>query len=134
MRAVVTGASGLLGGNLAVELGRQGHEVFATKRGSSKVDHLANQRITWVDADLSDAGSLARAFAGADWVFHCAAAVSIRREVTDELMSANVTGTKNVLAAVREAKVRRLVHCSTVGAVGLSEDGTPSNESARWNF
>jgi dihydroflavonol-4-reductase len=134
MLTVVTGASGLLGANLAAELLHQGHRVRATRRGRTRVDHLADLAIEWVDADLSDEGALARAFDGAERVYHCAALVSIQRRATPELVAANVDGTRHVLAAVRRAGVRRLIHCSTVGAVGLSEDGRPSTEAARWNF
>src|SRR5690606_23007238 len=41
---------------------------------------------------------------------------------------------RRVADAVRRAGVARLVHCSTVGAVGLSVDGEPCTEEARWNF
>lgn len=132
--AVVTGASGLLGGNLVVELLDRGHAVRATRRGTTKVAHLADHAIEWVSADLDDVAALTEAFVGADVVFHCAALVSVRRKPTPALVRANVDGTRNVLAAVRAANVKRLVHCSTVGAVGLSDDGEPCTEEHRWNF
>src|SRR5687768_9909141 len=100
MRAVVTGATGLLGGNLAVELHRQGHEVRATRRGQSRAAHLADVPIEWVEGDLGDEASLARAFEGADVVFHCAAQVSIRRKPTPAMIAANVDGTRRILSAV----------------------------------
>jgi dihydroflavonol-4-reductase len=134
MRAVVTGASGLLGGNLALELIRQGHTVRATRRSRGSTRHLEGHPIEWVDADLGDVRALTAAFAGGDVVFHCAALVSILRRTTPELIATNVDGTRNVLEAVRAARVARFVHCSTVGAVGLSEDGRPCTEEARWNF
>jgi dihydroflavonol-4-reductase len=133
-RTVITGASGLLGSNLAIELIRQGHEVRATRRANTKIEHLQEFAIEWCDADLGDPEALARAFAGADAVFHCAALVSIQRRATPALLAANVDGTKHVLAAMRCAGAGRLIHCSTVGAVGLSEDGRPCTEDARWNF
>ncbi len=134
MRAVVTGASGLLGGNLAVALRAAGHDVRATRRGTTQVAHLEGHGIEWVSADLGSATQLAEAFRGADVAFHCAAAVDIKGRLTRELVSANIDGTRNVLAAARAVNLPRLVHCSTVGAVGLSEDGQPSTEDARWNF
>lgn len=134
MIAVVTGASGLLGGNLAIALCRAGHTVRATRRGQSRVTHLDAFPIDWVPGDVGDPDALVRAFRGADVVFHCAAAVSIRRTVTPELQAVNVDGTRHVLDAVRAAGVPRLVHCSSVVACGLSEHGAPSDESARWNF
>ncbi len=133
-RVVITGASGLLGGNLAAELRAQGHQVIATRRAGTKIFHLDDLTIAWVDADLGSIEALARAFTGADAVFHCAAAVSVKREVTPEMTAANVTGTANVVEAAVRAGVPRLVHTSSVVAVGLSTDGRPCDETATWNF
>jgi len=132
--AVITGASGLLGGNLAALLVAQGHAVRATRRGSTQVKHLDELPIQWVSADLDDVAALTEAFRGADVVFHCAAAVSVQRDVTPELERANVGGTEHVIAAVRAAGAGRLVHVSSVVAVGLSEDGAPCDETAAWNL
>jgi dihydroflavonol-4-reductase len=132
--AGITGATGLLGANLAQALLDAGHRVRATRRGTSRADHLRGLDIEWVDADLGSPALLARAFHGCDVVFHVAALVSVRRNPTPELIATNVEGTRNVLDAVKTAKVPRLVHCSTVGAVGLSEDGSPCTEESRWTF
>lgn len=133
-RIAITGASGLLGGNLAAELRAQGHDVVATRRAGTRIIHLEDLRLEWIDADLGSSEALARAFAGADAVFHCAAAVSVKREVTAEMTAANVTGTANVVEAAIAAGVPRLVHTSSVVAVGLTTDGRPCDETARWNF
>ena len=134
MRVAITGASGLLGGNLAAELIAAGHEVVATRRAGTQVAHLADLKIEWRDADLGDAAALARAFDGVTAVFHCAAAVTIKREVTPEMRAVNVDGTRHVIDACVKAGVKRLVHTSSVVAVGLSEDGRPCDETATWNF
>lgn len=134
MRVAITGASGLLGGNLAAELDRAGHEVVATRRAGTKVAHLEDIQIAWRDAELGDVDALARAFEGCAAVFHCAAAVGVIREVKPEMTAANVTGTANVIAAAEKARVKRLVHTSSVVAVGLSTDGKPVDETAPWNF
>jgi dihydroflavonol-4-reductase len=133
-RVVVTGASGLLGGNLAAALHTAGHHVVATRRAGTKTKHLDDVPIEWADAELGSSAALARAFEGAAVVFHCAAAVTIKRDVTPEMTAANVTGTANVIDAVVAAKVPRLVHTSSVVAVGLSTDGRPCDETATWNF
>ena len=134
MRVALTGATGLLGANLAEALLLAGHTVTATRRPTSRTEHLRDLDIRWVEASLGDPGSLARAFVGAEWVFHCAAAVTIRRQPTDLVVATNVQGTRHVLDAVKTAGVRRLIYCSSVVTVGLSEDGDPSDETARWNF
>jgi len=133
-RVVVTGASGLLGGNLAEALLAAGHQVAAIRRAGTKVTHLDDLAIEWHEAELGSVDAMTRAFAGADCVFHCAAAVSVKREVAPEMTAANVTGTANVIDAVVAAGVRRLVHTSSVVAVGLSVDGRPCDETAHWNF
>ncbi|MCK6502084.1 NAD-dependent epimerase/dehydratase family protein [Myxococcota bacterium] len=134
MRTAITGASGLVGGNLAAALRQAGHEVVATRRPSSKVGHLDDLDLRWVDADLSSTEALARAFDGAEVVFHCAAAVSVRRVPPPWMVDANVTGTQRVIDACRQAGVRRLVHCSSTVAVGVSETAAPIDETAPWNL
>lgn len=133
-RVVITGASGLLGGNLAEALLAAGHQVAAIRRTGTKVTHLDDLAIEWHAAELGSVEAMTRAFAGADCVFHCAAAVSVKRAVTPEMTAANVTGTAHVIDAVVAARVPRLVHTSSVVAVGLSVDGRPCDETATWNF
>jgi dihydroflavonol-4-reductase len=133
-RVALTGASGLLGGNLAAALVADGHQVAAIRRAGTRIAHLDDLPIEWHDADLGQVEALTRAFAGAACVFHCAAAVSVKRAVTPEMTATNVTGTRNVIAAVIAAGVPRLVHTSSVVAVGLSPDGRPCDETATWNF
>jgi len=133
-RVAITGASGLLGGNLAAELVRAGHSVVATRRGSTKIAHLDDVAIDWRDADLGSTEALAKAFAGCEAVFHCAGAVSTRRDVTPEMRDANVDGTTRIIDACLAAKVGRLVHTSSVVAVGLTRNGTPADETTPFNY
>ncbi len=133
-RVAITGASGLLGGNLAAEAIAAGHQVVATRRAGTKVAHLADLPIEWRDADLGSQSSLSAAFAGVDAVFHCAAAVGVKRTPTREMHDTNVTGTANVLDACVAARVQRLVHTSSVVGIGLSTNGKPCDETATWNF
>lgn len=132
--AVITGASGLLGGNLAAELRARRVQVRAIRRRTTRIDHLADLDIEWVYGDLDDPASLEHAFRGADVVFHSAAAVGVSPTVTPALRKANVDGTAAVIGAARKAGVGRLVHVSSVVAVGLSRDGAPVGEDAPWNF
>jgi dihydroflavonol-4-reductase len=132
--AVITGASGLLGGNLAAALRAERVHVRAIRRPSTRIDHLAHLDIEWMFADLDDHAALIRAFTGADVVFHAAAAVEVAPRLTDTLRKTNVDGTRAVVAAVKAAGGPRLVHVSSVAAIGLSDDGRPCDETARWNF
>ncbi|MBL4634893.1 MAG: NAD-dependent epimerase/dehydratase family protein [Kofleriaceae bacterium] len=133
-RVAITGASGLLGGNLAILLREAGHEVVCTKRPSSRIEHLGAFDLQWVPADIGDTDALTKAFEGCDIVYHCAASTSIRKDVLPVHTQANINGTRNVVEAVRSASVRRLVHTSSVVATAISTDGTPVAEEAVWNF
>lgn len=133
-RIAITGASGLLGSNLAAELLAAGHHVIATRRATTKLTHLDDLKIEWREADLSDTAALTRAFEGAEAVFHCAAAVSIRKEITPEMKATNVDGTRNALGAAIAAKTKRFIHTSSIVTIGPSDNGQPCTEETRWNY
>jgi len=129
----VTGASGLLGANVAAALREAGHEVRCTRRPTSRTDHLDHLGLDWVIADLTDPDALTRAFDGAEAVFHCAAQVDIRPVATEAMERANVQGTAHVCSAVG-AVGARLVHCSTTSAVGLATGPADADEDTPLNF
>jgi len=134
MHVALTGATGLVGGNLAQALLAAGHTVTATRRGGSRAAHLDELDLQWAQADLSDTEGLSHAFQGAEVVFHCAAAVSVRRVPPPWMVDANVAGTQRVIDACQAAGVRRLLHCSSTVAVGVSEGPAPIDETAPWNL
>ncbi|MCB9673537.1 MAG: NAD-dependent epimerase/dehydratase family protein [Alphaproteobacteria bacterium] len=134
MKVAITGATGLLGANLAVLAREAGHTVVCTKRPSSDTRFLDGVDLVWVDAPLSDPDALTRAFDGCDRVFHCAASTSVLPRVTPALYAANVEGTDHVVQAVAAAGVRRLVHTSSTVAVGVSRTGEPCTEQSPWNL
>jgi dihydroflavonol-4-reductase len=84
--------------------------------------------------DIRDAGALAVAASGCDIVFHTAAVVSFRREDRDEQLSVNVGGAKAVVDACLKAGVRRLVHTSSIAALGWRADGGLVDESVPFNW
>ncbi|TAM71522.1 NAD-dependent epimerase/dehydratase family protein [Mycobacterium sp.] len=129
---VITGASGLLGANLAAELVAQGHTVAAIRRPSTDTSSLADVPIEWVCADLGSADQLRDVFTGADVVFHCAACVSTRRTITPAISAINVDATRAVIEAAIAAGTERLVYTSTANTIGPTPDGTPADEQTPW--
>jgi dihydroflavonol-4-reductase len=128
MRALVTGATGFVGAAVARALIREGWEVRAlARRGSDRrnVQHLA---LEVVEGDLADRGSLDRALAGCEALFHVAADYRLGAFDPQQLYQTNVEGTRNILEASRQAGVRRVVYTSSVGTVGIPADGSPGNE------
>jgi dihydroflavonol-4-reductase len=101
------------------ELLARGWRVRALVRGDAPtLDGLAIERVT---GDLF-APHLAEAMRGCDAVFHLAATYSLWRRDRDAVMRANVVGTRSVLAAARAAGVPRVVHTSSVAAIGVRAD------------
>ncbi len=132
---LVTGASGLVGANLVRALAARGRGIRVLVRPHSRTAHLDDlPGVERVGGDVTDAESVARACVGVDTVYHCAAVVSMWPRRAREMWQTNVEGTDHVIAAARRAGVRRLVHCSSVDAIGLPEGTTPSTEETPWNW
>ena len=132
---LVTGASGLVGGNLVRALSSQGRRVRILVRKSSKTFHIDDiSDVERVEGDITDSDSLRRAMTGVENVYHCAARVTLGRKMNGAIWQANVTGTENILVEAQRAGIRRLVYCSSVDAIGLPEDGHSSSEATAWNW
>ncbi len=141
MRALVTGATGFVGGHVARALVARGLDVRCLVRPSrpsrpappqsSGNDGLAGLAVEIVPGDLTDRPSLDAAVAGCDWVFHCAADYRLGARGADAaaMAAANVGGTESLLAAAARAGVARVVHTSSVGTLGHRADGAPADES-----
>ncbi|MBX2802622.1 MAG: NAD-dependent epimerase/dehydratase family protein [Myxococcales bacterium] len=134
MIVALTGATGLLGANVAEACLAAGHSVRATHRSTSRRDHLADLDIEWRCAPLGDPLALTEAFEGCDAVIHCAALTSLLAHPTPALVAANVTGTANVIDAARRAGISKLLHTSSTVAVGVSETSEPCDEDSDWNL
>lgn len=128
MTTLVTGATGHIGNNLVRALLERGERVRALVRPGSSPKPLAGLDVERVEGDLRDAASLVRAVAGAERVYHVGAMISIRGGDREALWDVNVAGTARLLAAAREAGVRRVVHTSSFGAIGHNPSG-PSSEA-----
>ncbi len=113
MRVAVTGATGFLGRRLVRQLVEAGHTVVVLTH-RRPADGLWAAPLETLKADVTDPGSLARAFERADAVVHLAAVLLERGGQTFERV--NAQGTSNVVAAAETAGVRQLVHISVVNA------------------
>jgi len=129
MRAFLTGASGFVGSHVARTLLRRGHEVRCLVRPSSPRTAIAELPVETVEGDLRDAGSVRRAMTGCRAVYHCAADYRLYVPDPRAMYATNVDGTRNVMSAAHDLGVERVVYTSTVGALGLTADGSPADET-----
>lgn len=135
MRVLVTGASGFLGSHLCRSMAAAGHEVRALCRSTSDVTGLGGLPLELVAGDVTDRSSVRRAVAGRDWVVHAAAKIQYWTRDRDEQRTVNIEGARIVAQVCREAKVRRLVHVSSVAAVGIPVDPSrPADEGFAFNL
>ncbi|MFO7613423.1 MAG: NAD-dependent epimerase/dehydratase family protein [Bacteroidales bacterium] len=131
---LVTGATGLVGSFLILELLKKGSTVQALKRPASDLTMIRNvfdryaenagdlfNRIEWVEGDILDIFSLEDAMEGITEVYHCAALVSFLPGDRKKLMRVNVEGTANVVNAALEKNIRKLCHVSSIAALGRPE-------------
>jgi nucleoside-diphosphate-sugar epimerase len=129
VRVLVTGATGFTGGRLARSLGSRGITVRALVRDASRAQDLTAAGIELVTGDLRDQSTLTRAVAGADIVYHIAAIYREAGVSADAYRAVNALAVGALIEAAASARVRRVVHCSTVGVHGDVEH-PPANEDA----
>ncbi|MBI4363800.1 MAG: NAD-dependent epimerase/dehydratase family protein, partial [Candidatus Latescibacteria bacterium] len=125
---LVTGGAGFIGSHIASRLVQDGHGVrvldnLSTGRRENLDAIQPDSRRPaweWMEGDIRDLETCRRACKGVDFVFHEAALASVGRSMESpvETTAVNVGGTVNVLAAAREAKVRRVVLASSSSVYG----------------
>lgn len=123
MRAFVTGTTGFLGSHVARVLADQGAELRLLARPTSNLKNLDGLKAEIATGDLRDPGSLEKAMAGCDTVFHVAADYRLWVRDPEEMYRSNVDGTRAILEAARKNGVGRVVYTSSVATVGFTSSG-----------
>ena len=131
MKVLVTGATGFLGSHLCPELRRRGFQVTALRRPTSNSESLMGLDLEFRTADFTDADSLVRAVEGHEVVIHAAAKTGEDDEFSNRI---NSEGTRCVARTCREQGVKRLVHVSSVAAIGIPPRGTIADEQFPFNL
>jgi len=122
MTALVTGASGFLGGALTQALVQRGEDVRILARKTSDLSSLENLPIDITYGDLEDQASLSSAVEGVRVVYHCAG-LATDWAPWEAFYRTNVLGVQNLLAAVEEAgEVQRFLHISTSDVYGYPRE------------
>jgi nucleoside-diphosphate-sugar epimerase len=131
--AFVTGGSGFIGGALVRRLVADGWTVRALARSDASADAVRERGAEPVRGELDDLSSMAVGAAGCEVTFHCAAHLG-DWGAREDFERGNVAGTRNALAAARQAGVRRFVHVGTEAALLAGEPLVEVDERAPLRF
>lgn len=134
MKILVTGSTGFIGSNLCRALLEHGHTVRAFHRQASSLRALEGLDIDHAVGDLTQPETIVAALEGIEAIFHVAAQMNGNQ--AGKQYAVTVEGTRAVVQAALKAGVRRLVHTSSVAALGVPETDQPTllNENHTWNF
>lgn len=133
MNILITGITGLFGSQLAREFSQLG-SIHGLKKETSSLDLLAgiDFPIQWHHGELSNSDSLLDALQGIDLVIHAAGLVSFSSQDKDVLFEVNTSGTTNLVNAMLSTGVNKLIHVSSVAAIGRSPEVSIINENFKW--
>ena len=143
---LVTGATGILGRVIVLELLKRGKTVRATKRKSSNLEEVKNsfrfytenpnecfEKINWIDVDFDNLNSLEKALEGVEKVYHCAAKVSFHPNDEKKMYHTNIEGTTQLLYACENSSVKKFLFVSSIAVLdGFNENGE-LDESSDFN-
>jgi len=133
-KVLLSGASGFLGSYLLRLLLKKGYEVRAIRRKDSPMAILqdVSEAVEWVEGDITDLSFLDEAVQGIDYVYHAAATVSFNSKDKEKMMLVNGTGTENIVNVCLDNGVKKLLHVSSIAALGRKENVTRIDENAQW--
>lgn len=143
---LVTGATGLVGSHLILELLSRGENVRALKRKNSDLSQIQSlfdyyladkskiqfDKIEWVDGDILDVTSLQDGIKNCTKVFHCAAIVSFVQRDFKKMMKINKHGTANVVNVCLANNIKQLCYVSSTAAIGRNSESDIYTEDDKW--
>ena len=127
---LVTGGSGLVGNELIKQLLSQGEYVKAIYHATPL--QISHPNLDIVQCDILDVTALEEVMRGIAHVYHSAALVSYSSKDKRRLIKINVEGTANIVDACLQAEVQKLVHVSSVAALGRTGKGEVISEQMNW--
>ena len=134
-KVLVTGGTGFIGAYIIKELVDKSYHVRAIRR-SNKLPFFISpgilNKVEWVTGDVLDVISLNEAMQGVDAVIHSAAVVSFDKKERAQMYNTNVDGTANVVNLSLENGIKKLVHISSISALGRTATGEKVNEEKKW--
>lgn len=142
---LVTGGTGLLGSHLLPEILLRGEKVRVLIREGSDYSKILRiwkscypnavklfDQVDWYRGNLINRASVSEAMEGIDFVYHCAALVSFESSKKRNMFEANVIGTRNIVDCCLQNQVKKLIHVSSIAAIGPGNEDEILTEENRW--
>ncbi|MBX9952476.1 MAG: SDR family NAD(P)-dependent oxidoreductase [Candidatus Obscuribacterales bacterium] len=133
-KILVTGASGFIGTSLVPKLVAAGHTVRTMGRSSSSPKIFQGLGLEHKRGDVTNPEHVQEAVSGCDVVYHLAGLVSYKKRDLNRQYAVNVLGTRNVLDACLRNDVKRVIHTSSVAAMGIPKEGQIADEEFEYNL
>jgi len=133
-RTLVTGATGFLGLHLVRALAARGDALRLLVRRDSDLRPLGDLEFERTTGEVTDRRAVRRAMKGVERVFHVAGRTSLRHSDRRRVFDVNVGGARIVFEEALAARVERLVHTSSVGAIGVASPKRTADEGTRFEI
>ena len=132
---LVTGGTGFIGAYIIQELITKGYSVKALHRRNNFPFYISKEtlsKVEWIQGDILDVVTLENAMDNVDAIIHSAAIVSFDKKLREQMYRINVEGTANVVNLALEKNIKRLIHISSVAAIGRTAKGQTVDEEKKW--
>ena len=133
-KTLVTGGAGFIGTHLVRALAARGDELRLVVRRTTSAGHLSDLDCERVTGDVTDRRAVRRAMRDVDRVFHAAGRTSMRTADREAVFDTNVRGARIVFEEALRAEVDRVVHTSSVSAIGVARRGSTADETTPFNL
>ncbi len=143
MNILLTGATGFLGQTILKYIFEdqqtKNYKIYAFVLPNDKfekdlLNFKKNNNFEIIYGDITNKCQIERAIEGKDIVIHCAGLISYWKKDYEKLVNINVNGTKNIVNGCLKNKVKKLIHISSVGAIGFYKDGKFAIEETEFNY
>lgn len=135
MKILLTGATGFIGGALAIRLLEMGYSIRLLVRSKEAAELWSKRGADVVRGDITNIDDCKKATDSVHSVFHLAGLVGYSKAMHQQMVMVNVMGTQNILDAAIYSGVQKFIHMSSVTAIGASFDGkTPLTEDSEYNL
>jgi len=139
---LITGATGLVGGHLLIQLISKGEKCRALRRATSSLEELkliaeyynidfalVESNTQWVEGDILNAEAINSAMQGVTTLYHCAAVVAFDPNNEERLMRVNIEGTRLICQTALECNIKNMVMVSSIAALGKASEGEEIDEN-----